>query len=307
MRTRTVAPVVALVVGLALTGTLTAQEPQQPAPQDTAAAQKLLPEVIKDVRMSPRVWENRQVLVQGVVERYATNPNPQAKNTRFFYFRDAWGDAILVRTSGQLPDLQVVYRIKGGVSLLAGQPYLVEDTREVDPYRTALTYGKTEARTGIMDRGALTGVGSAGSSNGSSSPVSGAGPNGSASKEAPHHPAPWSRPWYWLITASAFVLAGTFLWSSRRAKPAPEFLGLPHRSAPGAAAQAPEPGPGPTGDGAAIRAGVPVGQVVEDRTVRFFTPPPGTVKMLRGQFNVMVRKGIRSGCSPCLARRVGRK
>jgi HAMP domain-containing protein len=112
---------------------------------------------VRQIRTQPGHWENRIVVLEGMVERIATGRNAgSADATKFYNLRDAFGDVIRVRTTGDVPDQRVLYRLRGAVSIDSrGTVYVTEEARSVVPLSTVQGFQPNAYQEPVIDAAAL--------------------------------------------------------------------------------------------------------------------------------------------------------
>ena len=224
------------------------------------------------IRDNPAAYENQQVDIVGMVDRYVSPQSGDDSSVRFFYMRDAYGDALLVRTTAEMPDLRVLYHINGTVTRdVRGQLFVDEDNRRARPISDVEGFGRTNIEEPTVSPEAIATEPAGGDPFTDIFPIDEEG-----------MPS-------WMI--GLFILTGALLVALIYFvfKPAPKTATSGVSSAPfdakpvaatPSAASTPSSTPAPP-------AGLPEpSSVIEDRTVKFYAPPPGTIKVLGGRFEV---------------------
>lgn len=254
-----------LLIGLCLQGPIHAQDVADAVQETPAAA----------IRDNPGSWENRQVIVAGMMDRRVETRTGSGDAAKFFYIRDAYGDALLVRTTADWPDLRVLYRIQGTVTRdIRGQVFVDEETRRALPMSGVEGFNRFSLEDPTVSREAIT-------------PGSGELEPPLNLVTDPSQLAVQGTP-LWIV--GLFALTGalllTIIYFSR--KPAPKTATAGSRSAPLQASSVVSPSSGATPPaGLTPPQGMPEpSTVIEDRTVKFYAPPPGTVKVLGGRLDV---------------------
>ncbi len=228
---------------------------------------------ISEINENARQWENRKATISGMVDRYADAGSEEGVG--FFYLRDIFGDALLVRTTARMPDPRVLYQVSGVVSMSGGTPYVAEEQREVMQMQAVEVIRQLFAQNAVVDpRAVAEGVDSPTVVTAQVPPVD------VGTEEAAVEPFPW----LWVLLGSAALLVAVLIWyTSRSRRPAPAVA-----SSSRAGIQVPqrEPRPEPVAAGAAAGFAPEPGSVIDGKTVRFHAPPPGTVKVLSGHFEI---------------------
>jgi hypothetical protein len=229
----------------------------------SAQADRLEPMRISVMKADVRRYLNEVVRIDGFVTQFVDSGS---QTTSFFYIKDDWGSVIKVRTSNQPPSVGKRYSIVGPVSIdpKTKDLYISEEKRQelfkgVEPW---VAMQQVEAASPPVDR-----------------PV----PQTSAKEPAvaemtgtqtaqPAGPAQSKLPMYLLIggAAAAILIIALFLILRSRSDES-QTMDLSVATAAAAAVEAPPPPE----------------QVIEGRTIKMHTPPPNTVKLFPGWFEVL--------------------
>lgn len=259
-----------LVFGLLLVNPALAQDATAEAPQDQSIR-------FSEIRDNPARFENQQVEIEGMVDRYVDSQSAVAQGSaQFFYLKDHYGDALLVRTTAEMPDLRVLYQISGTVTWDArGQLYVDEDTRRAMPMSEVEGFARSSTVDPTVAEEAIGGT-----------------PGGNV-PPPPVQPenSPGLPNWMIGLFALTGALVVALIYFAVRPSPKPAAVSsLGSQSAQGSqpspAASAPAAS-APAAAGPASGASLPEpSSVIEDKTVKFYAPPPGTIKVLGGRFEV---------------------
>jgi hypothetical protein len=254
-----------LLIGLCLQGPVHAQEVADTVQETPAAA----------IRDNAPSWENRKVVVTGMMDRRVETRAGSGDAANFFYIRDAYGDALLVRTTAEWPDLRVLYRVQGTVTRdIRGQVFLDEETRRALPMSGVEGFDRFSMEDPTVSRDAIaTGSGEI------DLPTS--------VVVVPPLVAGEGTP-LWMI--GLFALTGALLlaivYFARKPAPKTATAGSSASQFQASSVGAPPSAATPPA-GLAPPMGLPEpSTVIEDRTVKFYAPPPGTVKVLGGRLEV---------------------
>ena len=224
------------------------------------AVQKMRASVIR-----ARVAEllNEKVRVEGIVTQYADSTT---KTTNFFMLKDDWGGLIKVRTSMELPSVNKRYSIEGPVSIdpRKKEVYISEENRTelfkgVEPV-VAINQSQQVSpptTTAPPVRAETTGTATTSSAVTSTATV------------VPPIKPESNLTMYLLVGAAVIVILAAAVIMTMRSRSAATDTG----DFTLAAARTVEPPPAPE-------------QVVEGKTIKMHAPPPNTVKLLPGWFEV---------------------
>lgn len=247
-----------VLLGFLCPGVLTAQEA---APLDR----------VSQIRAAPSRYINERVRLQGYVTQFV---ELGSQTTSFFYLKDDWGGIIKVRTSKDRPSVGKRYEIEGPVSIdpRTKDLYISEESR-VEKF-------KANEATVTMEQGTMVSPPKPAEDTGSAATGTQDKPlaksDGRKSNEAavidPQQGLKTQRSLatYAMLGGGAalvLALAGVMLFRGRNQEVQTGDFSL-------ASAMRVETPPAPE-------------QVIEGRTIKLHAPPPNTVKMLPGWFEVL--------------------
>jgi hypothetical protein len=212
------------------------------------------------IRANPRGYINERVKIDGFVTQFVETGS---RSTSFFYLKDDWGAVIKVRTSKESPSVGKRYSIEGplGHDPLTKDLYVSEESRQ----ELAQITGK---QVELVDKV----VPSPPIFRGAQPPVVSTQPqNETAVSITDLKPPPRPQISMYLLIGAAVVLvliAAVFLMlRSRRDEMRTEDYTLASATR--------------------VDAPPPPEQVIEGRTIKLHAPPPNTVKLLPGWFDVV--------------------
>jgi hypothetical protein len=115
---------------------------------------------IRQIRIQPSQWENRIIVLEGMVERLTTGSNGASRDAAtFFHLRDAYGDIVRVRTTAGVPDQRVLYRLRGTVSIdIRGIIYVTEEARSAVPLSTVQGFQPNSYQERVVEGLTVTGI-----------------------------------------------------------------------------------------------------------------------------------------------------
>ena len=241
-----------------------------------AQSDSLQPMRIAAIKASPATYLNERVRIDGFVTQFV---DAGSKSTSFFYLKDDWGAVMKVRTSKEAPSVGKRYSIEGPVGLdpRSKDLYVSEESRlelfkPVEPTVTLNQQKMPSPPTTASGSDVSTDSATAGQVSPSNATQSAAGGSPTTTSTPPIKAADSGGGWLpiYLAIGGAVVLilaAAIFLMlrSRREETPTAEY-GIP-------AASYVEPPPPPE-------------QVIEGKTIKLHAPPPNTVKLLPGWFEV---------------------
>lgn len=228
---------------------------------------------VADVRNDVNRWLNERVELTGVIQNYVQD---RSSTSRFYVLRDDFGRTILIRTGPELPETNAKYKVFGTVSYDVNRRELFVHEDQRIQLTTAEGLPVAQAGGAPMPPAAV-----AASVPSASLPLA-----AEPAAEPVERPKPKSS-WKWweialvvglgalllgIVVALIVVLRG----KKRTASPPVSDFNL--------SASMPMPAAG--GGGAA--ADIPAPQeVIEGRTIKMHAPPPNTIKLLPGWFEVV--------------------
>jgi hypothetical protein len=233
------------------------------------AQSDLRPMRIALIRANPGVYLNERVKIDGFVTQFVETGS---KSTSFFYLKDDWGGAIKVRTSKDTPSVGKRYSIEGpvGIDPRTRDLYVSEESRQelFKGTEPVINLGQTTTisppRPGIPAEVPVdSGVAAA-----TASQVTSTAPK-EVVVPAKKDDAP-NLTLYLVIGAAVVIvlIAAVFLMlRSRRDEMQTEDYTLSSVTR--------------------VDAPPPPEQVIEGRTIKLHAPPPNTVKLLPGWFDVV--------------------
>lgn len=265
MRKTVVVPVVVLLVFCAAVA--------------SAQRQKLEPSRIASVKANVPAYVNEVVRIDGYVTQLVDSGS---RSTSFFVIKDDWGAVIRVRTSKQPPSVGKKYQIEGPVSIdpKSKDLYLSEEFRQeifieteaaIKMQESAEVSPPWRAQTQTQTQSTSAGTATAASGVTSDEPTT-ATSTGTSTATGMETAKSNKTLMYLLIGGAALAILGIVL-----------FLVLRSRSDEGQTMDFSVA----TATGAPVDAPPPPEQVIEGRTIKMHAPPPNTVKLLPGWFEVV--------------------
>ncbi len=226
----------------------------------------LQPMRIALIRSNPGAYLNERVKIDGFVTQFV---EAHSRTTSFFYLKDDWGGVIKVRTSKEAPSVGKRYSIEGPVGLdpRTRDLYVSEESR-VELFKgtepvislaqtTTISPPKAEMLTDTVNTTTMTATATTASDTTATSVI-----------PVKQEPTNWLL--YLLIGAAVVIvlIAAIFLMlRTRHDEMRTADYGISTASR--------------------IEAPPPPEQVIEGRTIKLHAPPPNTVKLLPGWFDVV--------------------
>ena len=207
---------------------------------------------VRDIRNNPKGYANEVVTLEGFATQWVEG---KASTTSFYFLKDDWGGVIKVRTSKEQPEVGERYRVTGPVG--------------IDPTNRNDVYVSEETRIHVRPEPVVAAPEPALQPVEVPAQTEEAGPEGVLADLGLGT---------WVLIAAIvvvlFLLVFLLMWLMRSQKQVAEDISTPM------------PGAGPGAPAMTGPASEPEPRVVEGRTIKMHAPPPGTLKILPGRFEV---------------------